>query len=321
MKLATATIFVSLSARSLARPNEIIPWEDLKIDLPREHIISSTEFHKRPTEELPEAFTWKNVDGVNYVTKMLNQHIPVYCGSCWAHGTMSSLADRIKIDRIRKGDGGPDINLAIQKILNCGSSAGSCNGGNPTAAYAYIKHLSDQGLGIPYDTCLQYQAANGVCDFDHSAYPAPSGSCMTCATFGVPCAAVNRYPNATVTEHGTVSGEQAMMNEIMERGPIGCGVNAMPLLNYTGGVFRHEDEPHFFNFVDHEVAVVGWGVDADGTPYWDMRNSWGEYWGEMGWARIERGRNTLKLESSCDWAVGSYSTSNFPCDEGGENCG
>jgi len=222
---------------------------------------------------------------------------------------------------MKAGDSGPDVNIAIQKILNCGSKAGSCEGGNPTAAHAYVKKLSDQGLGIPFDTCLQYQAMDGVsCDFSPDSFPAPSGSCMTCSTFGVPCRSINHYPNATITEYGTVSGEQAMMNEIYERGPIGCGVNAMPLLNYSGGVFPKSKEPRFPNFVDHEVAIVGWGVDeATGVKYWDMRNSWGEYWGEMGWARVERGSNVLKIESSCDWAVGAFSTVNFPCYEGGED--
>jgi len=311
----------ALAAEARPYPNAIRDWDEMEIskEMPREHIVSSIEHHSRSTDELPESFTWKNVDGVNYVTKMLNQHIPTYCGSCWAHGTMSSLADRIKIARMKAGDTGPDVHIAIQKILNCGSKAGTCHGGNPTAVHAYVKQLSDKGLGIPYDTCLQYQAMDGECDFSPDSFPSPSGSCMTCSTFGVPCASIDHYPNATITEYGTVKGEDEMMNEIYERGPIACGVNAGPLLNYSGGVFGKHDQPRF-NFVDHIVAVVGWGVDENGVKYWDMRNSWGEYWGEMGWARVERGFNILKLESSCDWAVGKFSTTNFPCYEGGEDC-
>ena len=38
------------------------------------------------------------------------------CGSCWAHGALSALADRIKITNSSTDE----INLSIQHILNCG---------------------------------------------------------------------------------------------------------------------------------------------------------------------------------------------------------
>ena len=53
--------------------------------------IPTTEFesyitnHDLKNIDLPQSFTWSNHDNVNYLTKNLNQHIPVYCGSCWAH--------------------------------------------------------------------------------------------------------------------------------------------------------------------------------------------------------------------------------------------
>merc|ERR1712147_178783 len=79
-----------------------------------------------PDGEYPSDFTWCNKDGVNYCTASLNQHIPQYCGSCWAHGSVSALQDRVKIAR----DGqGPDVILSVQQLLNCGD-AGSCHGGS-----------------------------------------------------------------------------------------------------------------------------------------------------------------------------------------------
>ena len=96
-------------------------------DEKRSHIISPLPYEYLEKDSLPQSFDWGRVDGKSYLTKSLNQHIPQYCGSCWAHGALSSLGDRIKIARNAAGD---DINLSIQFILNCGTEmAGSCHGG------------------------------------------------------------------------------------------------------------------------------------------------------------------------------------------------
>jgi Papain family cysteine protease len=52
-----------------------------------------------------------------------------------------------------------------------------------------------------------------------------------------------------------------------------------------------------------------------------VRNSWGEYWGEMGFFRVEMGKNLLGIEAHISWAVpGSFTVSNFPCLKDGSNC-
>ena len=71
---------------------------------------------------------------------------------------------------------------------------------------------------------------------------------------------------------------------------------------------------------DHLVQLGGWGK-TKGSNYWIIRNSWGEYWGEMGFFRVRMGTNQLGLEEECSWAdVGHYTEINVPCGEDGENC-
>lgn len=110
-----------------------------------------------------------------------------------------------------------------------------------------------------------------------------------------------------------------MMKEIYARGPIACGVNAMPLDEYPGGIL---DQPSASKGINHIISVTGWGVDkATGKKFWTVRNSWGEYWGETGYFRIVRGENQLGIESDCAWATPKVWTEhNFPCYEDGSNC-
>jgi len=86
-------------------------------------------------EELPTNFTWSNVDGKNLLTNIRNQHIPQYCGSCWAHAPTSCLSDRYKIAR---NGAWPDINISPQLVISCDLHDGGCHGGDPAAAYSFM---------------------------------------------------------------------------------------------------------------------------------------------------------------------------------------
>lgn len=91
-------------------------------------------------------------------------------------------------------------------------------------------------------------------------------------------------------------------------------------MNYQGGIVKDE---HFWNkMVNHVVSIVGWGTDEEtGMLYWIVRNSWGQYWGELGYFRIEAGQNSLGIESQVVWATpGGFTVHNYPCSENGDNC-
>lgn len=101
----------------------------------KEHIVSPRPHEYLNLQDLPATWDWRNINGTNWLSWARNQHIPQYCGSCWAHGTTSSIADRINIVRNRTW---PDMNLSPQVIVNC-KAGGSCNGGNPGEVYVYGK--------------------------------------------------------------------------------------------------------------------------------------------------------------------------------------
>lgn len=259
---------------------------------------------------LPDKFDWRNVNGRSFVTTDLNQHIPIYCGACWIHGTVHALNDRIKVMR----DGRyPEVLLSRQAIMNCVPDPTSqgpppgCNGGDPWMIHAYLHEHK-----VPDESCMPYAAVNMECT--------PMNVCRNCAR-GTPtpenlyppgpCFAITSFLGYGVRNYGNLSGEAAMMKEIYARGPITCRAVTTPdfMHNFTqnkglqkDGIF--DDETKYTEAdIDHFMEVAGWGVSALGTRFWVVRNSWGTYWGDAGWFKIVRGVNSLLIESSCDWAV------------------
>lgn len=327
----------------------------LELKLPG-HKIENDYFHPLPYTyisklDLPSQFFWGNVNGTSYLTRMLNQHIPQYCGSCWAHSSMSVLADRIKISQLfhprqqhiddddsstndKATTTNTDIQLSIQFLLNCGSEvAGSCSGGSATGAFEYIKHHAGY---IPYETCQPYiacsaESTQGFCPWVDNICT-PSNICRTCTPDGN-CQAITSFPNATISEYGVYARDDdddvsimlhKIKAEIYARGPLKTALNAEPLMHYKGGIIR--DDPALRNMThNHGVSIVGWGrtsEEEDDTDYWIVRNSWGEYWGEMGFFRVETGWNLMGIEHKVAWATpGIFTTSNnVPCGVDGSNC-
>jgi cathepsin X len=288
-------------------------------------------------EDLPDAFDWRDVDGRSYLTHSLNQHIPHYCGSCWAHGTLSSLADRIKIARLRNPsldsqEAMGDINLSIQYVLNCGGDmAGSCHGGSMTGVYELIKSTGF----VPYDTCQPYLACSSDSEYGFcksvDTTCTPFNTCRTCSMKIVPslhpfsqeCTEIDVFPSATVAEYGVIplaaDSVHKIKAEIFARGPVAAVVNGKELHDYQGGVYTNQTAPKVNG---HVVSIVGWGTMEDGSgDYWICRNSWGGYWGEMGFFRILAGHNVLDIEHRIVWATpGTFTVKNYPCREDGKNC-
>jgi len=209
----------------------------------------------------------------------------------------------------------------VEHMLNCGG-IGSCHGGSVDGPYQWIHSLSRSGTGISYETQQPYLACSseseeGICKGQDWSCTAENVA-RTCSTFPPrgKCVGITKYPNATIKEYGSISGADAMAKEIHARGPIACGIDAAPILDYQGGIVSDAGES-----IDHVISVVGWGSDEKDGQYWIVRNSWGEYWGEMGYVRVAKGNNALHLEEQCSWAVpDTFTTSNFPCNEDGSNC-
>mmetsp|Transcript_29103 Transcript_29103/g.65135 ORF Transcript_29103/g.65135 Transcript_29103/m.65135 type:complete len:461 (-) Transcript_29103:218-1600(-) len=291
-----------------------------------------------PAGQLPGSFSWRNVNGKSFLTTGGNQHIPQYCGCCYAFGSLHTLQDRIKIARALQGADDvssigrrlqPDYIAAVQVLLNCNEKA--CSGGSAAGAWGWVKDFG----GVPVEGCQRYEARDdktcepvSVChdcmgtenwsptNPEYHCFPVPGDAPAEVPCFGDGTCAVQPYPRLGVEDFGAIEqfDEAAMRLEIAARGPIACAVDAEAFLDFKpeDGILEDPPEiaarkarvgamaPNSKNGTDHIIEIVGWGAE-NGVPYWEVRNSWGEYWADGGFVRVRRGRNDLLIESDCLW--------------------
>merc|ERR1711871_1007404 len=99
---------------------------------------------------------------------------------------------------------------------------------------------------------------------------------------------------------GIENNEEVIKQTLYEHGPLSVLLDATQLQYYKGGIWdgHVEKSPSASGCkkqeMNHAVLLVGYGED-EGTPFWIVKNSWGQSWGEEGYFRIVRGQNTCGI--------------------------
>ena len=205
------------------------------------------------------------------------------------------------------------IALSVQNVLSCGNErvqCGTCQGGDDAMVFEYASKY-----GIPHDDCSSYIAENMQCSesligYNETARIEARPDCYSCDE-KARCWAITSYDRLWSSPAYGVYGEHGMMKDIIENGPISCGIIATDKMEHGYGPDCLEPpassnttravagahcitgtfQENSTGYVNHVIGVVGWGTDPEGNDYWTIRNSWGSEWGQEGFMNIVRKSN------------------------------
>nr|AIB06025.1 CP3 [Hevea brasiliensis] len=224
-----------------------------------------------PTNDLPSDFDWRDKGAV---TNVKDQGA---CGSCWSFSATGALEGAHFLST------GELLSLSEQQLVDCdhecdpeeyGACDSGCNGGLMTSAFEYTLKAG----GLEREEDYPYTGTDrGPCKFDRSKI----------------AASVSNFSVISIDE------EQIAAN-LVKNGPLAVGINAMFMQTYIGGVSC----PYICSkSQDHGVLLVGYGaagyapIRFKDKPFWIIKNSWGENWGENGYYKICRGRNICGMDA------------------------
>ncbi|KAK5579957.1 hypothetical protein RB653_009646 [Dictyostelium firmibasis] len=228
----------------------------------------------------PTAFDWRTKGAV---TPVKNQG---QCGSCWSFSTTGNVEGQHYLA------GNTLVGLSEQNLVDCDHDCmtydnqnvcnAGCDGGLQPNAYSYII----KNGGIDFESTYPYTAVDGECKFN----PANVG--------------------AKITSYAMVpQNETQIAAYLYQHGPLAIAADAEEWQFYIGGVF---DLP-CGQSLDHGILIVGFSAQntivGKNTPYWIVKNSWGEDWGEQGYLKVERGDNKCGVSDFVSSSIISASSS------------
>ncbi|KAJ8729141.1 hypothetical protein PYW08_000722 [Mythimna loreyi] len=191
----------------------------------------------------------------NVVTGVKNQG---QCGSCYAFSVSGNIESQYAIKHGRL------IELSEQQTIDCDRSSHGCQGGFTTTAF---RSIIQQG-GIEAEVDYPYRAKQQHCQF-------------------IPRRAAIRLTDCNLYN---LRSQEKLKQLLYKNGPIAIGVQSRGFQGYHGGILSDHDCNT--GRVNHAVLLVGYGTEK-GIPFWTIKNSWGENFGEQGYIRIQRGERAM----------------------------
>jgi C1A family cysteine protease len=194
--------------------------------------------------DVPNDVDWRSKGIVNPVK---NQG---QCGSCWAFSATAA------VEGFHAQKTGKLLSLSEQQIVDCCHDQGSsgCNGGQETAAVAWVGKQGGQCLGSDYP------------------YTARAGTCKTTCTKQGKVNGVKR-----------ISGENALITAIDTTVvTVAVCASGSQWQSYKSGVMDFACAKS----LNHAILAVGYAPN-----YYIVRNSWGASWGQQGYVMMVRGKN------------------------------
>ncbi|KAJ8720871.1 hypothetical protein PYW08_006336 [Mythimna loreyi] len=213
-------------------------------------------------DNISSSFDWRNL-GV--VKPVLNQKL---CQGCWAFSIVgvleSMLAIQFKDYKSR----------SIEELIDCSEPNHGCYNGNVALAMDFI-----------CDEKLQFVT--------EEEYPLTLSIDKKCKlpTTGYRGRRVRKF------QHKCNMNENDMVKLIATHGPLVVAVDASNWNNYIGGVISRACNGGVANHVVQIVGYEGYRNPPETTdkPYYIVRNSWGQDWGEGGYVKIAMHENVCGI--------------------------
>lgn len=288
---------------------DLTPKEFLETILMRPTAASSHRGSKefpRIHGETPTSFDWRFDGNQSVVTSVKDQG---YAGTCWAFSTVGNIEGQWALA------GHSLIDLSPEFLVDCDGthdeqhSDCSVFGGWPYLAYQFVIDAN----GLPSEANYPYCAGTGDC------YPCMQGPISLCGPPPPNCDksitanCPNMVPSASISSWSAVTTDEAQIAAVLaSQGPLSVLLDATQLQYYQSGVWDgHLDgvNPKLgcsSTSLNHAVLLVGYGTDSStGTavPYWTVKNSWGEKFGEEGYFRIQRGVGMCGINTAVTTAI------------------